>query len=138
MEGAKAWLKLTGITLKFPSSPPPPPPSPPQKSTPYFYNYYFWFSYMYCDFCAWAICGSKKGDIQLEGTFTKYQSFRIVLKKVYHLSLTIFNWDQFRRWGFLQFDTHISNTNTAICFNKQWHYFIMLNQNKTKWLPIKM
>ena len=31
---------------------------------------------MYCDFCAWTICGSKKGDIQFEGTLTKYQSFR--------------------------------------------------------------
>ena len=39
---------------------------------------------MYCDFCAWTICGSKKGDIQLEGTLTKYQSFRTVLKKIYH------------------------------------------------------
>lgn len=109
----------------------PPPPSPPQKSTPYFYNYYFWFSYMYCDFSAWAICGSKKVDIQLVGTFTKYQSFRIVLKKVYHLLLTIFNWDQFRRRGFLQFDTHISNTNTAICFNKQRHLLcsIKIKQN---------
>ena len=128
MEGAKAWLKLTGITLKCPSSP---PPLPAPKEYTFFYNYYFWFSYMYCDFCAWVICGSKKGDIQLEGTFTKYQSFRIVLKKVYHLLLTIFNRDQFRRWGFLQFDTHISNTNTAICFNKQRHLLcsIKVKQN---------
>lgn len=136
MKGAKAWLKLTGITLKCPSS--PSLPHPPQKVRHTFINYcYFWFSYMYCDFCAWAICQSKKVYIQIEGTFTEYQSFRTVLKTIYHLLLTIFNWDQFRRWGFLQFDTHISNTNTAICFNKQWH-FLCSNKINEKWLPTNM
>ena len=114
-------------------------PPPPQKKVRHtFINYcYFWFSYMYCDFCAWAICQSKKVYIQIEGTFTEYQSFRTVLKTIYHLLLTIFNWDQFRRWGFLQFDTHISNTNTAICFNKQWH-FLCSNKINEKWLPTNM
>ena len=112
-------------------------PSPHKKVHHIFIIAIFDSHTMYCDFCAWAICGSKKGDIQLEGTLTKYQSFRTVLKKVYHLLLTIFNWDQFRRWGFLQFDTHISNTNTAICFNKQWH-FLCSNKINEKWLPTNM
>lgn len=75
----------------------PPPPPRPKKIHHIFIITIFDSHTMYCDFCAWAICGSKKGDIQLEGTLTKYQSFRTVLKKIYHLLLTIFNWDQFRR-----------------------------------------
>ena len=113
----------------------PPHPLPHKKVHHNFIITIFDSHTMYCDFCAWTICGSKKGDIQLEGTLTKYQSFRTVLKKIYHLLLTIFNWDQFRRWGFLQFDTHISNANTAICFNKQWHFLcsIKTNQNGCLW-----
>ena len=86
--GGKSMTKTYWNHFEMSLLTPPPPPFPPQKSTPYFYNYYFWFSYMFRDFCAWAICESKKGDIQLEGTFTKYQSFRIVLKKVYHCLVT--------------------------------------------------
>ena len=89
-------LKLTRITLNR-DVPPHPHPPPPKKVHQIFIITIFDSHTMYCDFCAWTICGSKKGDIQLEGTLTKYQSFRTVLKKIYHLLLTIFNWDQFRR-----------------------------------------
>lgn len=58
----------------------------PQKSTSYSYIIAIFDSHTctVTPVCAWDICGSMKVDVQLEGTFTKYQSFRTVLKKVYH------------------------------------------------------
>ena len=54
-------LKLTRITLNRDVPPHPHPPPPEKKSTPNFYNLLLFFILiMYCDFCAWAICGSKK------------------------------------------------------------------------------